>query len=256
MIQIDQIAEISKVRSIDPKHLSSTRKQLHWAAQLLSSSSDALLAHEDDDSHSNLEWSSDEDSLVARTGWRINVPKFELSHDGEVFTLNGKALMEAFDWLSEKTGKPLKLRDYDMPEHEVANEARFQTDVSHLNEIAFWFSFGEKFLKNRGELRVWPHHFDLGLFLPNVVGEFGIGAGFTLGDDHVEYPYFYVNVYGIERPSDLPALPYGHWTEKWLGALLTSEEFNLQNGTTVAQQFVDSAFEAATNLLSEAGKTE
>ena len=112
--------------SIDPSTLSDTRNQLHWASQLLSAEADAKLEKAADDSHPNVGWDAGTSSLVGRGGSSINVPEFEIIDPaGQHYSLTGKTLADARDWLSGQRKAELKLRDYELPEHAVAKGSGF-----------------------------------------------------------------------------------------------------------------------------------
>lgn len=53
------------------------------------------------------------------------------------------------------------------------------------------------------EVRVWPHHFDTGLYIPVSKDESGndiqsIGLGLAIADAYVSEPYFYINHWSKE----------------------------------------------------------
>ena len=239
--------------NINPKSISDTRIQLHWASQLLSSAADAMLEKADDDSHSNLGWDSETSRLVGRAESAIGVNGFELHQAQDSMSLNGKTLEAAKDWLSKLLGKELKFREYEMPTHQVASGAEFSVNFGHLESVSEWLTFAQHSLESHGTLRVWPHHFDLGFWKATEAEGRSIGGGFSLGDNHYDQPYFYMNPYGIERPDKLPSLPVGHWSEYWLGAVLTADEMNLENGEHAesTKSYVDAALQACRDLTGE-----
>lgn len=235
---------------IDPRSLTDTRIQLHWASQLLSAAADAKLEKAADDSHSNLRWNSSAKCLEGRAGCNLNVEKFELEYEGDSFELDGKTLTEAGNWLSEKLGAEVKFRDYDMPAHAVKNGAAFSPNRAHLTAIARWYTFGQNALAGNGELRVWPHHLDLGYWSPGEVDGTSIGGGLSPGDDHFDQPYIYINPYGVDKPASLPELEQGHWTEHWFGAVLTADELASSNDPeSLAAEFVGLAIKNSHQLI-------
>ena len=75
------------------------------------------------------------------------------------------------------------------------------------------------------EVRIWPHHFDTGVYLesnPNV----GLGFGFAMEDSLVGQPYFYYSGNGLNEHvihyKDVRDLEVGKWivSEEWKGAVL------------------------------------
>jgi len=234
----------------NPNALQDTRIQLHWASQLMSAAADAKMEKAADDSHSNLAWRIENSSLEGRTGITLNVPTFSIEYQNDVFELRGKTLSDAKVWLEQILDSEVTFRDYEMPEHSVAKDAPFSPNESHLNDIAKWLSFGLEALQPHGECRVWPHHFDLGFWNPGEQDGKSIGGGFSIGDNHFDQPYFYVNPYGIDRPENLPQLKYGHWTEKWTGAVFTADEILATSDPQhAASEYVSTAVEYGGQLL-------
>lgn len=78
------------------------------------------------------------------------------------------------------------------------------------------------------EIRCWPHHFDIATLLPLKTDDSGeisqsIGVGFSPGDDTIDQPYYYVNIWPNVNASELQQhkLDKGHWyTEGLSGAVL------------------------------------
>ena len=189
--------------------------------------------------------------LEGRVGASIDIVNFRLLHSGNVFELDQKTLDEGMKWLGDRLNRTLSPREYDMPDHEVANGAKFNPNSEHLQSIADGFKFGELTLNGHGDLRVWPHHFDLGFLIPDVADGKSIGGGFSLGDEHFPLPYIYINPYGMDRPESLPLLEPGCWTDKWFGAIITTEQFAGPEGENVARSFVEKAVSSCVQLLSE-----
>ncbi|MGI9515525.1 MAG: hypothetical protein ACR2NP_00635, partial [Pirellulaceae bacterium] len=149
----------------NPAGLTDTRLQVHWATQLQSAAADATVEHAEDDSHSNLGWDTENATLTGRSGVLIDVPNFVLHAANESLPLAGKTLDDALDWLAQRINTRLAFRDYDMPDHAVRAGQPLNPDVRQLAEIARWFTFAHDILQPQGELRVWPHHFDMGFWI-------------------------------------------------------------------------------------------
>ena len=235
---------------ISSEAFAQTRDQLHWAAQLLSAAADVTLEKADDDSHSNLAWEAATNSLQNRAGCNIKVVEFALEcHDGSL-DLVGKTLAEAATWLGEKLNAEIRFRDYEMPANAVQNGAPFSPDREQLMAAANQFTFAQKSLSGNGELRIWPHHFDLGFWSPSEIEGKSIGGGFSLGDQSYNQPYFYINPYGIDKPESLPQLRHGHWSNHWFGAVLTTAEMDSSgDAETMAAEFVALAIEECEQLI-------
>lgn len=236
---------------VDPKSLVDSRIQLHLAAQLIGGAADAVLDKAEDDSHANIGWNAESQSLEGRAGVVISVADFTVHYGGESFGMQGGNLADAAQWLSGKLDAQVVFRGYEgMPEHAVQQGGALAPDPMHLSAIAKWFSFAQSALGGNGELRIWPHHFDMGFWQPSEVEGKSIGGGFSLGDNYYDSPYFYMNPYGVDRPDSLPSLLHGGWTEHWLGAVLTAAELQgASDSQQVASPFVSESYAICKALI-------
>ena len=275
-----------EVGEIDLPKLVEPRLQLHWALQAVMAFADSALEALPDDSQSNLEWRDDFEALVGRRrpdglAAGLRIPDMTLLvFDGsgaiaEGVSFERRTLDGALAWLEETvealTGarpeQPIRIRDYEMPAHPVADGAVFEIeDPAAYAEIGLWFANGNLVLQRLeprgagwGELRCWPHHFDLGTVTTLSAPSKSIGTGFSPGDHWYPKPYFYVNPYGLENlPEDLPPLASGgRWhTDGWLGAVLTAT--SILDGPDESQErraagFLAEAIRAAEKLLTASG---
>jgi hypothetical protein len=233
----------------DSETFSDTRAQLHWASQLLSAAADAKIEKAKDDSHSNLAWNPKSGSLEGRVGVSLDINRFAVEIGDESLSLNGKSLNEAAVWLGQQLEVEIKFRDYEMPDHPVGKGQSFSPNGTNLQAMSQWFTFGQEAMAGNGELRVWPHHFDLGFWKDTGVEGKSIGGGFALGDHFYDEPYFYINPYGIDRPDAPPQLTHGAWTKHWVGAVLTASELEGGDPGPIAKHFIANALELSAELL-------
>ena len=274
----------STVGEIDPRELVEARLQLHWAVQPVMAFADCALEQLPDDSKANLGWSDD---LVGRqrpdglsAGLRIpDMTLLVFDREGAIaegFSLEGQTIDSAVSWLEEEVAahsggppeRPIRIRDYEMPEHPVAKGSAFVLDYSPaFAELARWFANGDLVLKELtssdrdwAEVRCWPHHLDLGTIISlessgDASSGRSIGVGLSPGDTSYPEPYFYVNPYGLaDPPADEPALESGgRWhTEGWFGAVLTATAIVANPGglqESAVSSFLRSAVDGARNLL-------
>ena len=193
-------------------------------------------------------------------------------------SLEGQTIDSAVSWLEEvvaaRSGgapeRPIRIRDYEMPEHPVATGAVFAVDnPSVFAELARWFANGNRAMQGLtsrdegwAEVRCWPHHFDLGTVISlessgDASSGRSIGVGLTPGDASYPEPYFYVNPYGLAaQPADPPPLESGgRWhTDGWFGAVLTATAIVVNPGElqeSAVSSFLRGAVDAARNLLTE-----
>jgi hypothetical protein len=88
-------------------------------------------------------------------------------------------------------------------------------------------------LKLESEIRIWPHHFDTGIYV-KLENNIGLGFGLAMEDSMAGAPYFYMSGYREHGPleyNNLPKLSSGRWEigEHWQGAILPLT--NLSNGS-------------------------
>lgn len=80
-----------------------------------------------------------------------------------------------------------------------------------------------KYLNAIQEVRIWPHHFDTGIYV-EIDHMVGIGFGLAMKDAMVGSPYFYISGYGLQHEilmNNLPELTLGSWKkDEWKGAIL------------------------------------
>jgi hypothetical protein len=104
-----------------------------------------------------------------------------------------------------------------------------------------------KHLMAEEEIRIWPHHFDTGVF-KEIDGKIGIGFGLAMQDSLVDSPYFYLSGYLLEGElsfENLPPLKFGKWDiGEWNGAVLPINEIDNLSDTdkrNAIDEFIKSA---------------
>jgi hypothetical protein len=266
--------------SVMSRQLGPARVELHWAAQVVAASAAALLAPEDDDSHTAMLWQPERESLASQDmGGRtlylrlrdatLQLVSEDIFVEGE-FALGGRTLDEAMAWargaLSIPT--PLARPSHDMPAHAVGDGGLFSLGLdAAMIELASWYDNAHAALSEYAEklsassVRCWPHHFDIATLLvvePNLDSEQAksIGVGMTPGDSSYQEPYFYVTPWPY--PNDATALPElpegGVWhTTGWVGAVLTGTALTSARDADAQSQhvraFLSGAGKACRSLL-------
>lgn len=275
----------------DPKLLHTTIRMLHHAAQFIASTGEALLAHQADDSHTNMTWLVDTEALAGH----LIQGKYRLSLVYPAFSLvllqaetplarlpiAGNTQKQVFDWLQSTftnlglAGDSIApLSRYDIPPLETTRGGAFTLPAPAIvKELArrrnnahdFFVSLASGY-KYASTVRTWPHHFDLGVYLPIQKDQDqetvkAIGLGMAIPDHTVNDLYFYVNHWSktpIPRPGALPPLQgNGHWvTKDWTGAVLPLSEVTAlaqpENQQDIVYTFFDSAIQASLQLIGEA----
>lgn len=154
---------------------------------------------------------------------------------------------EGFDSSKFQNELHYRIPDYAFLDQPVALLSRLA-----LNEWIHWRSVANeacayllKSFKQNEEIRIWPHHFDTGIYM-DLNEKLGIGFGFAMKDDHVGAPYFYATCYpksGEADYSGIEELSYGRWVvDDWHGAVLSLKGLQLLSKKEVQiiiQTFID-----------------
>ena len=218
-----------------------TINYLQAASQYLAAVALQFVDKKDDDSHSNLEWDTEERLFRTRPmgpkGHQLElwVDDFTLAwaeiEDLE-FDLSGSSHGACLNWLNE-TLKQLGFESdidfsfhYDLPSHSWGNDERFPLpdedlaeDLERHADLRTWVSEVMADILSEEEIRVWPHHFDTGAIIAvkkdgNEVTA-SIGLGLAIPDELSELPYAYVS--GWKKGSDLqleaPENSLGEWNK-------------------------------------------
>jgi hypothetical protein len=218
-----------------------TDQKLHVISQLIAKANRSFIPKKDDDSHTNLyfdhlgkriagRWIKTSSSRVL---FSFNLELFQFEWiDGsykkiDSISLKNHALKEIEDH-SEEVFKSLGLNTgglkadlhYEIPSYSFSDK-----ELSSINEndIHNWIEYRELvnnschsilgYLNATSEVRIWPHHFDTGIYAPTDL-DIGIGFGLAMKDSLSDSPYFYLSGYAAEGKinfSKLPELSHGKW---------------------------------------------
>lgn len=134
--------------------------------------------------------------------------------------LNQHFAIEANDFL-----KPLH---FEIPDYPIKNDPVKNWNIESVrqwldyrnqaNEACFYLA---NHLNKEAEIRIWPHHFDTGIYL-ELNKKIGVGFGLAMADSMINKPYYYFSAYGLNGAklnySKMPKLSSGEW--------ITGEHFN------------------------------
>jgi len=153
---------------------------------------------------------------------------------------------------------------YEIGDHAVAHGVAYVAGSLRdaLTDLAAWFANADRSLGRVREqmiarglvpspVRTWPHHFDMATLIllegGNAEHARSVNAGFSLGDEHYEEPYFYVSPYPYPNATKLQALPYGHWHMRGFTAavLPAGEIMRMSDPQATSDAFLDAAVAAA-----------
>ena len=157
---------------------------------------------------------------------------------------------------------------YELPAHELDNNAAFSVgDKNFIQENIIYRNNAEIVLTNIASsfkksdpVRIWPHHFDTGSFIPMAHNADGgvsksIGLGWAIPDDMVNEPYYYLSYWSespIEDFNKLPAPKTGEWIKSgWSGGIVRNSDIIKISSAVGQQEFVESFFDSGIKILSE-----
>lgn len=232
-----------------------TDQWIHLACQPLAKLNRTFVDSEEDDSHTNLYFDPVGHRIYGRwihtsgnnvigavnlENWSFEIlaEDFKLLSD---FRLEGvvPTALEA-DISSELDDIGLEADGFSDPLHFEITDYPFRADpfpgLEDLNP-QLWMqirSLGNNacvlflgHLQAQAEVRIWPHHFDTGVYHQKS-DDLGIGFGLAMEDDMVGAPYLYMAGYGLpdEAFTDPTPLGSGKWVIKdsWKGAVLAVDE--------------------------------
>jgi hypothetical protein len=187
--------------------------------------------------------------------------------------LNGRTWDETFDSMKrilQNSGIDiLKINNelhFEIPFHPLADGASFDIrELKYFKENAIYRHNSEIILHeviteypNASPIRVWPHHFDTGTFIPLDSNESSgvsksIGLGWAIPDTMVQEPYYYLSFWSAETDKILESLnplPAGKWLmPKWNGAVLQHSDILQLLSAEKQYNLVKSFFESGISIL-------
>ena len=224
-------------------------KQIHLAAQYLAAAAISFIDKREDDSHTNFGFDTDNGTLSTHVFSEnkdrlvLNYQKFTLDwislSDNISFRLDGATHQQIIKWISKISQKFLnKIYEYKFHYNlpypiyddfifKLNNIGKFH-DLMHLR-IFTQFALERILIDNsfKSPIRIWPHHFDTGVYeqLPN--SDISIGLGLAIPDDICDEHYLYVSGYkggkNIET-SNFQKLEIGEWrNETFKGAIIPAK---------------------------------
>jgi hypothetical protein len=195
----DTIAHWHKLTRPRASELEDTRKQLHWATQLVSAVGATLIPARSDYSHTNLDWSDAHHGLLSQPSpgtpslrGLLSFPRVTIelirdhggSNEKSVLSMPlanrtfADALAELEHAVSKQLGRETKLvrPKHELPAHRVDPDGEAGTfggwEKHALVELVSWFANGDRALRElrrqdsrATEVRCWPHHFDIATLL-------------------------------------------------------------------------------------------
>lgn len=235
-----------------------TIEQIHLASQYLAAAGISFLPKQDDDSHTNFGWDVNNSRLSTHSfgsdnsqiGLNFKTGELEWLKGNAItskISLNGSTHSEVLTWINDASvqsglGKGYDYNfHYELPYPALQDNDSFKIDLNDSAEYAKQLSTAntamETFLaenKLSSPIRVWPHHFDLGIYAELSEGLF-TAAGLAVPDTMVDELYFYASAYkkNEEVPTDsFSGLKLGEWRKDWQGATLPSAKIGAEDALT------------------------
>ncbi|MDO6596680.1 hypothetical protein Q4512_07115 [Oceanihabitans sp. 2_MG-2023] len=226
------------------------KEQMHIAAQYLSAAGISFLDKKDDDSHTNMGFNvskaSLESHLLSKNGDQLclNYNDFSLQWKSKAktvsFDLDGATHQDVLSWLTDTSKSHLDKAytynlHYDLP-YSIDNSYIFQLEsTEELKELIQLRTLAQLSLEQintdfnkTASIRVWPHHFDTGIYTQLDDSAMSFGLGLAIPDNLSDVHYLYISGYkdgkAIE-PSNFNALKNGTWINKdFKGAILPATQ--------------------------------
>ncbi len=286
-------------KEITPHPISSilqATENYHHAIQFIAMCGKNFLKGEEDHSQTNLEWWPDRNCFAGRRipanpAFRLvlDTENFELvfyrdaRHRGEFLSLDGLKKEEVFEWvkgISQRKGLDVSnltpIQHYQIPNYPMDTGSAYEKpsqsaqtilSVYRSNADLVMAQIAAKF-PNSGSVRIWPHHFDTGIYLPIEEGSeakvsHSLGMGLAIPDKHIQDYYFYVSPWkegDVLSDKELPGLPEeANWnTQDWMGAALpmgkVAAHTSIPQQVALVETFFQQAIAASYQLLGLSNK--
>lgn len=234
------------------KEYNNTDRQLHWLSQVIARVNRTFVPLQTDDSHTNLYYDGLRSGIVGR--W-IDSPIGKIILYLDFDSMNFKWMDHKLNILDEVSafdkGLPelvievskelgnlgMKTEGLDVPMHfEIPDYGIVSLSDGDITTggLERWMFYREivnhacfeilAYLQSTGEIRIWPHHFDTGIYA-QLSKQFELGFGLAMEDSMIGEPYFYMAAYssGSVINNMHPAeLSEGRWESggQWKGAVL------------------------------------
>ncbi len=234
--------------------LNQADQTLHSLSQLLALTAMQGLPPRPDDSQTNLGWNSDLHRLEGRPFVQnshllrlvIDMATFTLQFVDErehilaIFSPEKRTPAEATAWWKSQMQAwgmdGNKGLNYQLDHESITAQSVYERPDA-LPTWAHWRTTANtallalnKYSKHESEVRIWPHHFDTGVYYAQTDADgnekAAIWAGYAIADTLQNEPYFYLSGYRRGQSIDFAAAPVlsaGKWlnTPNWKGALLS-----------------------------------
>lgn len=273
---------LSLLNPVDLKRINHVGLVILHAAQYPAMAGKYLVEQKPDDSNTNLKWIPDKNIFVGNlienqyiVGLEpVSMELMIMDKDYQAIQILSMGIhtrKEIYEWLKKNlahlnvdVSSLQEVMHYEIPPLTGEEEWPFHADPDLLIEWSKYrtasnqeiSSFANHF-STASEVRVWPHHFDTGTYIPletdkNQEPTKSIGLGFAIADTYVAEPYYYINNWHKKGPLKYTTLPNleggGIWNEKdWVGAVLPLSAIISQSTVKDQHALVTSFFVSGIN---------
>lgn len=236
----------------------STDQLLHSLSQFIAKMNRQFLDKKEDDSHINLYFDPLQGALLSH--WlktdigsilfRLNLvdwsfefldSNFKLLHRIDLQLTKFSDLEAYITYGLELIGLDKKgysdPMHFEIPDYRHDDDALKKTNPFQIEEWMTYRSLANTAcyqilgsMQSKGEVRIWPHHFDTGIYL-KLSDQVMLGFGLAMHDDNSKNPYFYASAYNPQGDSlsvdpQENVLAAGKWinTEGFKAAILDLKE--------------------------------
>ena len=240
-------------------------KQMHLAAQYLAAAGISFLEKKSDDSHTNLGFSTENGCLythpLSKNGeiLCLDYEKFSLEwkskQNSTTFRLDGATHREVLEWLIDTSqiflNKEYRYKfHYDLP-YTVddlftfkLNDSSKLTELMHERNLAqFVLEKIENLYKLSAPIRIWPHHFDTGIYSDIPDSNISVGLGLATPDAISNNSYLYLTGYkngSVIDTTGFPLLTSGEWkNDDFKGAILDTTNIVESDGVEFFQEAIN-----------------
>jgi len=260
--------------------------QQHHAAQFIALAGKHMIPQQPDDSNTNMEYLADREWLIGNelpgglkmalllSELKLFIVDREKNLQSEIPLegLNKQAVFEQLKGSLAKSNLDVSaLKNelhYELPDHELDGNAAFsigdiesiKENINYRHNAGIVISDLASTFEKAEPVRIWPHHFDTGTFIPlrhNANGGISrsIGLGWAIPDDMVKEPYYYLSYWSEDPVEDfktLPILEAGEWIRSgWHGAVARNTDIIKKFSASEQQAFVETFFNSGIRLLRE-----
>lgn len=243
-----------RIKKMKMDKYNSADRLIHTVSQYLARVNKSYLPPQDDDSHTSLGF----DQLGSRVcgGWiKSGVKSFMLSLNlgsfrlewlnsalrvlpgsipvaGRKMSVIESELIKSISMINLDPSELVTEMHYQIPEYFNGSDCFPEPDPEGIRKWIFYrgvanetSSLLKNHLQSDLDIRIWPHHFDTGIYVPLHDNMMGIGFGLAMEDDIGGSPYLYITGYPAEGNLNYTGLPEpgsGTWKtgEGWKGAVL------------------------------------